>query len=178
MNRHQRRAAEARSRREDPQAASEAVKNDAVRVAREWRAFKARGVDTTVAGMDEDTSRYGDGDGVFIPITIGLRGKLTAHEAKECAELWCEAVRRHPKGIFYPNLLGYDSDPRELYEFEDVRRYLRVWARLAAITSPEAIGVEVVDGLVGLLAACGCAGFEHIAVTKDDGSQIKPTTEQ
>jgi hypothetical protein len=178
MNRHDRRAQEARTRQENPQAARKAVENDATGVARQLRDLRAIGIDAAVANDQDDTSSYGNGAGVFIPITIGMRGKLTAVAAKEHAEFWCKTIKRHPKGIFHPNILGYDADPRELHEFEDVRRYLRLWARFAAITSPEAIGVEVEAGLVALLAACGCAGFEHIAVTKDDGSQIKPTTEQ
>jgi hypothetical protein len=142
-NRHERRAAEARARRDDPQAAREAVENDVEGVIQHIRDMQARGFDMTVADNRDDTSPYGDGDGVFFPIIIGIRGKLTAIEAKECAELWREITRRHPKGTFYPHLLGYDGDPRELYEFEDVRRYIREWAQFAGIASPEAISVEI-----------------------------------
>jgi hypothetical protein len=178
MNRHERRVAEARAHRDDPQAAREAVENDVAGVIQQMRDMRARGVDTAVVDSRDDTSRYGDGAGTLFPITIGIRGKLTAIEAKEYAGFWCEMIKRHPKGIFCPHFFGYDGDPRELYEFEDVRRYVRQWAQFAGITSPEAIGVEGAEGFVGLLAACGCAGFEHIQVITDDGSPIKPTTEQ
>lgn len=176
MNRHERRA---RARRDDPQAACKAVENDVAGVKRQMRDIQASGVDVAVVDPDDDTSRYGDGDDTFIPIVIGVRGRLTAREAKRLAGFWCEIIKRHPKAIYYPQLLGYDDDPRELYEFEDVRLYLRQFAHFAGIAGPEAIGVETAGNFfVGLLAACGCAGFKHIVVTGADGSPLKPTTEQ
>jgi hypothetical protein len=173
MNRHERRAAEARARRDDPQAAREASENDRATVFQQMR-----DLDVEVVDIGGDTSRYGDGDGCFILVTIGHRGALTAREAKACAELWRTATARHPKAIFNPSLFGYDSDPRELYEFEDVRLYLRQWAQFAGIAGPQDIKVEVVYSLVALLAACGCAGFEHVIPVMPDGGPIRPTSEQ
>jgi hypothetical protein len=47
----------------------------------------------------EDQSDWpaGDGEGAFVPITIGVRGRMTKREARHCAAMWREATRRYPK---------------------------------------------------------------------------------
>src|SRR5262249_25544290 len=52
----------------------------------------------------------GNGEAMFIPITIGMRGYLS--KAKRGASMWREATSRYPKGIFMISLLGYNDDPR------------------------------------------------------------------
>src|SRR4051794_4914747 len=61
----------------------------------------------------------GDGEGMLIPITIGARGNLSKAEARRGAAMWREATERYPRGMFLLTLLGYDDDPREVWEFGD-----------------------------------------------------------
>jgi hypothetical protein len=111
----------------------------------------------------------GDGEGLFAPVTIGCRDKLTKREARACAELWRKATRQYPKAIFYLNLLCYDQDPREVWEIVDAARYVRRWARFAGMDNIETalhfLGPASAAGTHGavslsFLAACGCFGDE------------------
>ena len=58
-------------------------------------------------------------------ITIGQRGALTKHNAREMAAAWREAVRRYPKAQLCISMLGYNEDPREIWQIEDAARYVR-----------------------------------------------------
>src|SRR5262245_55571889 len=69
----------------------------------------------------------GDGEGLFIPFVLGSRGKLTKQEARAGARMWREASARYPKAHFHLVLLG------EVWEFSDVTRYVRWWARFAGL---------------------------------------------
>jgi len=114
----------------------------------------------------------GDGEGMLCPIHIGARGNLSKAEAKLGAKMWREATERYPKACFMLALLGYNDDPREIWEFADARRYVRWWARFAGMdnietaerfvgvssTIGQALGVRA-NGL-GFLAACGVFGEE------------------
>jgi hypothetical protein len=165
---------EAKRRRENQQAARKAVEADMLNAVRQTKAIGR----TDIAAFDDDTSKYGDGDRLLINIVIGQRGELTADHAKRAADMWRKATTEHPKAFFCPVIPGYDEDPRELWEFEEVRDYIRQWAKLAGITSPAAVKVETAGyNFIALLAACGCEGFEHFVPTMD-GQPIKPTTEQ
>jgi hypothetical protein len=168
MNRQQR-------RKENAQAGRRASKRDFFNFVDWLDGLKGR--DTRVFGPDEDTSSYGDGTGVVMPIHMGARGELTTEYAKQCADLWLKITAKHPKAHYVPVILGYDEDPREIWEFGEVRNYVRQWAKFAGITGPEAIKVEAAF-LMGLLAACGCEGFEHVQVTGTDGKPLKKTPEQ
>jgi hypothetical protein len=118
----------------------------------------------------------GDGEGSFMPITIGVRGKLTKREARHAAMMWREVTRRYPKGIFMINLLGYNEDPREIWNIPEAARYVRWWARFAdmndlktaeryVLDAPD-IGVtslnikSIAESNVAFLAACGVFGDE------------------
>lgn len=107
----------------------------------------------------------GDGEGMFIPITIGRRGDLSKAEARRAAAVWRQATNRYPKAYFQICLLGYDDDPREVWEFHDARRYLRWWARLAGMndlaTAERWLGASSAIGRSGMSApwAPGCMGF-------------------
>jgi hypothetical protein len=121
----------------------------------------------------------GDGERALIPVVIGTRDKLTKDEARNCAAMWREATRRYPKAGFNICLLGYDQDPREVWEFPDAARYVRWWARFAGMDDPEVanryLGTgspvlgnmsEIAQAGMGFLAACGCFGeqFKQIAL--------------
>jgi hypothetical protein len=66
-------------------------------------------------------------------VVIGTRDALTKAEAAYCATMWREATARYPKATFNICVLGYDADPRELWEIPEVRRHVRHWARLAGL---------------------------------------------
>ena len=118
----------------------------------------------------------GDGEGMFIPITIGSRGNLSKAEARLGAKMWRQATGRYPKACFMLSLLGYNDDPREVWEFRDARRYVRWWARFAGMndfaTADHWLGMSsaigrsmpvlgpMATGGMGFLAACGVFGEE------------------
>jgi hypothetical protein len=91
------------------------------------RFMRAAGIAAEVVfydrGGDCDLSRCpdGDGEGIFIPITIGSRGNLGKAEARRAAAMWRQATGRYPKACFMVCLLGYNDDPREIWEFRDAR---------------------------------------------------------
>jgi hypothetical protein len=115
-----------------------------------------------------------DGEGMFIPITIGSRGNLSKAEARRAAAMWRQATNRYPRACFMISLLGYNRDPREVWEFRDARRYVRWWARFAGMNDPatadhwfgagSAVGQTMPapwgTGGMGFLAACGVFGEE------------------
>jgi len=94
-----------------------------------------------------------DGDGMFIHIVIGLRGDLSKAEARRRAAMWREATNRYPKAGFIISLAGYDEDPREIWEFDDARRYVRWWARFAGMDD-----LKTADPWLGLTSAIGASG--------------------
>jgi hypothetical protein len=140
--------------------------------------LRAVGIDTKPAFHDRDGNcdlpdcPDGDGEGMFIPFTIGSRGNLSRAAAKRAATMWRQAISRYPKACFMICLLGYNNDPREIWEFRDARRYVRWWARFAGMDDPataehwfgatSAIGrsipLPLATGGIGFLAACGVFG--------------------
>jgi hypothetical protein len=152
---------------EDPKLAREASQRDMQRVFDDIKDLQVKGHSTSIVSYDTtgldrlpaDMPR--DGDGAFIPFTIGARGNLTKPAARDAAMVWRQMTANYPKAVLYPHLIGYDEDPREIWELPDATRYVRLWARLAGIHSPDDIPhAELVagTGLLGFLAACGCFG--------------------
>jgi hypothetical protein len=113
-----------------------------------------------------------DGAGMLIPVTIGSRGDLSKDKARLAAAIWRQATSRYPKACFVLSMLGYNEDPREIWEFRDARRYVRWWARFAGMNdlamadhwlgASSAIGRTMPWALggMGFLAACGVFGEE------------------
>ena len=159
---------------ENPQAAQAAVERD---MKNAILGLSDLGVDTEIITA-RDSDRYGDGYGQIMAVHIGARDEMTAAKAMEYGAFWREVIAKHPKAYFIPTILGYDDDPRELWEFANVREYLRAWAQFAGITGPDSIKVDTGGLLVGLLAACGCDGFDHITPLYADGKPLKLTKEQ
>jgi hypothetical protein len=162
--------------KDDPNAAQQAAAEE---LRDNLRFMRALGVEAVFYDGDGscDLSGYpaGDGDGMFIPITIGSRGNLSKAAARSAATMWRQATSRYPKGCFMLCLLGYNNDPREIWEFHDARRYVGWWARFAGLDDPatadrwfgasSAIGRSglpwpLATGGVGFLAACGVFGEE------------------
>src|SRR5262245_36815795 len=79
----------------------------------------------------------GDGEGTIIPFVIGMRGRLSKTEARKAASMWRNAIARYPKAIFYLNLIGYDQDPREMWEIVDAALYVRWFARAVGLDVPD-----------------------------------------
>lgn len=160
---------------EDKKIADEMVRRDMRRFAR-----SVRDIMPVEAVSFEDQSAWpgGDGDGALMPVTVGVRGRLTRRDAKSCAAMWCEVRRRYPRGIPVIQMLGFDEDPREIGDIPEAARYVRWWARFAGMNSIEAaeryvldaadadIKLESLNGAspaaynIGILAACGVFGEE------------------
>jgi hypothetical protein len=71
------------------------------------------------------------------------RHDLSKTAAREAAADWKRATRQYPKANFAVNLLGYDADPREIWDIADAAKYVRRWARAADIRSPGDITVAL-----------------------------------
>jgi hypothetical protein len=155
---------------EDPTLASQAVADD---LRRSTQALKQTGLPVSEVGYDESgigpIAPAVPGEQTLIQFAIGARGELTNAYARAAAKAFVEVRKRCPGALLYPHLLGYDDDPRELWQFPEVRRYLRRWARYAGITDwRRAIAVPWVDPgcTLGLLAVYGAFGGAHpFAVT-------------
>lgn len=113
----------------------------------------------------------GDGERLMAPVILGMRGRLTKTEARKAAEMWKQAIARYPKAIFYLQLVGYDEDPREIWEIVDAARYVRWFARAAGLDdidtalrifgpgSPTWEAAQAIDGKLGRNALGGTLGF-------------------
>jgi len=109
-----------------------------------------------------------------IILSIGRRGALSKRYADEYAKTWKDILARSPQTVIVIHISGYDEDPREIWEFPDVRKYVRRWARSAGFsndldTAARQLGVGE-DGLrpdlsvtLALLAICGVFGAEAAA---------------
>jgi hypothetical protein len=145
---------------EDKKLAHEQAKADLLSGLNRMKQVAERGhVPLDVFGADKlpDT---GSDDAVSIVFTMGMRDVLTKREADRLARAWCETSKRFPNSHFYLQIAGYDNDPRELWEFPEVTRYVRRFARTAGLDSEEAATkwLELIG--TGFLAACGVFGEE------------------
>jgi hypothetical protein len=157
---------------EDKKCAKQMVNDEICRLAKELKEMsRDMPVEAIAYGNDGSASadwpEMGDGDRVLIHVTIGERGNLTKGEARLAASMWHAAIKRYPKGIFVLNLLGYNEDPREIWDIAEAARYVRWWARFADMNEIEnAAGFlglpgTSLDGVgVAFLAACGVFGDE------------------
>jgi hypothetical protein len=67
--------------------------------------------------------------------------------------------QRYPRAIIYINLLGFDEDPREVWQIPLARKFFRRWAKALDITDPEIAEQQSLDPTsIGTLAACGAFG--------------------
>jgi hypothetical protein len=115
-----------------------------------------------------------------------MRGQLSKTEARKAAKMWQQAVGRYPKAIFYPHLVGYDQDPREIWEIVDAARFVRWFARAAGLddvdTALHVFGPDspagkaaTLGGAIGFFAACGVFGEDF---KRDALRNLKPTSKQ
>src|SRR5689334_19337505 len=92
------------------------------------------------------------------------RGDLTKRTAREMAETFRKARTRSPQSRIMLVFCGYDDDPRELWQFPEVCRYLKWWARFAGIGDWQAAAAVPWANSswgMGLLIACGVFGDDH-----------------
>ena len=100
-------------------------------------------------------------DATFIHMVMGARHELTKRNAMMAAIGFRAACERYPNAEFYLNLMGYDADPREIWENDEAAQYIRRWAKFAGLNSPDDVKVRLAMGGVGLLGACGCWGEDY-----------------
>jgi hypothetical protein len=67
-------------------------------------------------------------------LVIGTRDQLTKREADSAGKAFKVLRSRHPRSRIMLFMLGYDQDPRELWEFPEVCRYVRRFARTAGLS--------------------------------------------
>lgn len=131
----------------------------------------ARLVDSMPPGSEilrteNDSSHYGDGSRLFINFVVGFRGQLSNQKAKVYADGWRVMRARHPQAIVYPTVVGYDEDPRELWEIPEVVRYVQQFAELAGIKRPSDLPPDPLGHLFTFFGAMGLWG---------DGTRVEVT---
>jgi hypothetical protein len=155
---------------EDHDLARQAVADD---LRRSTHALKQTSLPVSEVGYDESgigpITPGTPGEQYLIQFAIGARGEITKSYARAAAKAFVEIRQRCPDGLIYPHFLGYDSDPRELWQLPEVRRYARWWTRFAGISDWRlAMAVRWLDPecTLGLLAVCGAFGDDYpFAVT-------------
>ena len=70
-------------------------------------------------------------DNIFM--VIGHRDRLTKREADYAATAWRLARQQYPDTPIAIAVDGYDDDERELWEFPEICRYIRRWAKQAGV---------------------------------------------
>jgi hypothetical protein len=108
-----------------------------------------------VAGPEDDTSRFGDGERVLVSFHVGSRGELDWFAAQEYARSWKIFRTRHPKSPVVIFFLGYDTDPREIWDIPECVQYLKWFAKTAGINKPSDLPPDIDSNLFGLMARCG-----------------------
>jgi hypothetical protein len=89
-------------------------------------------------GPDALPPRDGDdGRGMSNQYLIGRRDSLRKREALIAAEGWGKLTARYPRASFLLMIAGYDDDPREIWEFPEVCRYVRQWAKATGLDNPD-----------------------------------------
>jgi len=91
-------------------------------------------------------------------LEIGQRENHTRIVAEAAAKAFRKVAPKAGPGMIVLVIVGYDDDPRELWDIPDVAAYIRLWASLA-ITSERDLSL-LHPQMVRLLAACGVFGPE------------------
>lgn len=144
---------------EDPKIARELAQNDLTTA---LRGFQEHGIPGSITAPE--TIAEAPLDAQTLIYLMMARGDLTKRNARQTAEAFRHARARSPQSPVCLSFLGYDQDPREVWQFPEVRRFLRWWARFAGIGEWQAAAaVPWLDPSwgVGLLAACGVFGDDR-----------------
>jgi hypothetical protein len=86
---------------------------------------------------------------------IGTRGALTRQAAKAAARAWKDMLQRAPKAYVMLHIAGYDDDPRAVWEFDEVRKFVQQFARFAGINDVMDYSERLSELSMAFLAACG-----------------------
>jgi hypothetical protein len=174
-----------KNRRENKDEARKAVDRDVVRSM--GSVVNKGGV---AFGADALPPRDGDdGRGMSNQYLIGRRDSLSKREALIAAEGWRKLTARYPRASFLLMIAGCDDDPREIWEFPEVCRYVRQWAKATGLDNPDVADLWLGScegrletplqgpeaGGLSVLAACGVFGEE---MRREALSDHNPTTEQ
>jgi hypothetical protein len=134
----------------------ELVKQDAERVRRGLAQINAElGNVMDVAGPGDDTSHHGDGERVLVSFHIGSRGELDWFAVQQYAKSWKTFRARHPKSPVVIFFLGYDMDPREIWDIPECVQYIRWFAKAVDINKPSDLPPDIDGNLFGIMARCG-----------------------
>ena len=166
--------------KDDERRAREQSDKDLQRLQDTARTFGNEAAMVAWEDVESDSTKLpsGTGERAFISVVIGRRGYFSRHEARRAAHVWRRACARYPNAVFYPNVAGYDDDPRNIWEFDDACRYVLQWARFAWMDDVETVKRYCKDlppGLIGLLSACGVFGEE---MRLQSLSAVEPTQKQ
>ena len=104
-----------------------------------------------------DVSRF-DRD-TFCPLEIGSRGDFTPERAQAAATVFKQLAGWVGPGCISTYIIGFDADPRELWDVPEAVEYMRSFSRVAGIdidNIPEALDLPSLT----LLSACGVLGPE------------------
>jgi len=176
---------------EDKKAAEAQVDREREQLRQISEAERAKGCRMEIFDPRATEWPAGDGTDMVVNFSIGYRGALTKQEAKRIAGIWRKSTERYPNAAFTLSMMGYDNDPRELYEFPEVTRYVRRWARYTGMDNlavadrwigPSSVGFKVLVklGMPGLngfsfLAGCGVFGKDFQQAAR---RHLKPTIKQ
>lgn len=96
----------------------------------------------------------------IVMLVIGGRGELEERHVRNAADKYRDLRALNPDAVVGLSLSGYDDDPREIYEIPEARDYVKRFAALAGIRTPDDVpkqsGRETY--MMALLAACGVFG--------------------
>jgi hypothetical protein len=65
----------------------------------------------------------------LVQFTIGSRDDLTKTAARRMADVWKQMTKEYPNAFYYLQMLGFDDDPRQIWEVADAAHYVRRWAK-------------------------------------------------
>jgi hypothetical protein len=147
---------EAKRRKDNPELARRLADADRDRALR-----GDPGIPQSTCEYDEHGTLGGEfPPGALVSLEIGQRGNLNNRMAVEAAAATFRNIaKRTSPGLIYVFLVGYDQDPRELWDIPEVAEYVRLWARLAELDLESATTI-LESHAVSFLAACGCFGEE------------------
>jgi len=140
---------------EDKKLARQLVEMDLAKTA---QALRKHGIGPEAILQPDDVVE--DDPDTVIEVIIGHRGRLTDRQAKEAAEHWKSIHARYQRTRIMTAIAGYDEDPREIWEFPEVCRFMQRWAKYSGLADPKVALREIGDqtrffSLLALLTACG-----------------------
>jgi hypothetical protein len=128
----------------------------------------------------------------LLPNEVSRTGAVTGRLHRKCHAILPSATHEKlrqlggklygaiPKLSFGITMLGYNEDPREIWQIEDAARYVRWWARYAGMDNEAAVlragQINMFAAInYGLLVACGVFGEEAKAKAIQEYKQTHGT---